>query len=76
MKGNMQLFSVEQQRSQALEAHAASFASYTVNLCLKIFSSLCRGYQKASRVILLYTYSRFGDQDPRCFMSVAGSRQR
>lgn len=26
----MQLFSVEQQRSQALEAHAASFATYKV----------------------------------------------
>ena len=32
MKGNMQLFSVDQQRSQALEAHAASFASYQVIL--------------------------------------------
>ncbi|PON85444.1 Clathrin, heavy chain [Trema orientale] len=30
VKGNMQLFSVDQQRSQALEAHAASFASYKV----------------------------------------------
>ena len=30
MKGNMQLFSVEQQRSQALEAHAASFAQFKV----------------------------------------------
>lgn len=27
VKGNMQLFSVDQQRSQALEAHAAAFAS-------------------------------------------------
>ena len=31
MKGNMQLFSVDQQRSQALEAHAASFAQFKVN---------------------------------------------
>lgn len=30
MKGSMQLFSVDQQRSQALEAHAASFASFKV----------------------------------------------
>ncbi|KAM7270794.1 hypothetical protein ACFE04_030008 [Oxalis oulophora] len=30
VKGNMQLFSVEQQRSQALEAHAASFAQLKV----------------------------------------------
>ncbi|ONK62482.1 uncharacterized protein A4U43_C07F4390 [Asparagus officinalis] len=30
VKGNMQLFSVDQQRSQALEAHAASFASIKV----------------------------------------------
>ncbi|XP_031493982.1 clathrin heavy chain 2 [Nymphaea colorata] len=30
VKGNMQLFSVEQQRSQALEAHAAAFASFKV----------------------------------------------
>ncbi|CAL9051558.1 unnamed protein product [Musa banksii] len=30
VKGNMQLFSVEQQRSQALEAHAASFATFKV----------------------------------------------
>ncbi|TQD99767.1 hypothetical protein C1H46_014619 [Malus baccata] len=30
VKGNMQLFSVEQKRSQALEAHAASFATYKV----------------------------------------------
>mmetsp|Transcript_22621 Transcript_22621/g.70241 ORF Transcript_22621/g.70241 Transcript_22621/m.70241 type:complete len:1205 (+) Transcript_22621:68-3682(+) len=30
VKGNMQLYSVEQQRSQALEAHAASFSSLTV----------------------------------------------
>nr|CAB3462799.1 unnamed protein product [Digitaria exilis] len=28
VKGNMQLFSVDQQRSQALEAHAASFATF------------------------------------------------
>jgi hypothetical protein len=34
VKGNMQLFSVEQQRSQALEAHAASFASFKVCLML------------------------------------------
>jgi hypothetical protein len=27
VKGNMQLFSVEQQRSQALEAHAAVFGT-------------------------------------------------
>ncbi|KAK4798250.1 hypothetical protein SAY86_030576 [Trapa natans] len=30
VKGNMQLFSVEQQRSQALEAHAAAFAPFKV----------------------------------------------
>ncbi|KAH8519947.1 hypothetical protein H0E87_001406 [Populus deltoides] len=30
VKGNMQLFSVDQQRSQALEAHAASFAAFKV----------------------------------------------
>ncbi|KAE8712029.1 Clathrin heavy chain 1 [Hibiscus syriacus] len=30
VKGNMQLFSVDQQRSQALEAHAASFAKFNV----------------------------------------------
>nr|NP_001236999.1 clathrin heavy chain [Glycine max]AAC49294.1 clathrin heavy chain [Glycine max] len=30
VKGRMQLFSVEQQRSQALEAHAASFAQFKV----------------------------------------------
>jgi len=30
VKGNMQLYSVEQKRSQALEAHAASFATLTV----------------------------------------------
>ncbi|CAN1259474.1 Clathrin heavy chain 2 [Linum perenne] len=30
VKGNMQLFSVEQQRSQALEAHAAAFAQFKV----------------------------------------------
>eukprot|EP00898_Chlorokybus_atmophyticus_P005972 jgi/Chlat1/6376/Chrsp44S09041 len=30
VKGNMQLYSVDQQRSQALEAHAAAFASLTV----------------------------------------------
>lgn len=30
VKGHMQLFSVEQQRSQALEAHAASFATFKV----------------------------------------------
>lgn len=30
VKGNMQLFSVDQQRSQAIEAHAASFASFNV----------------------------------------------
>ncbi|KAA8549428.1 hypothetical protein F0562_001099 [Nyssa sinensis] len=30
VKGNMQLFSMDQQRSQALEAHAASFASFKV----------------------------------------------
>lgn len=31
VKGNMQLFAVDQQRSQALEAHAASFASFRVH---------------------------------------------
>ncbi|KAF9597990.1 hypothetical protein IFM89_023475, partial [Coptis chinensis] len=31
VKGNMQLFSVDQQRSQALEAHAASFAATVVS---------------------------------------------
>ncbi|KAL5997903.1 hypothetical protein ACLOJK_008837 [Asimina triloba] len=31
VKGNMQLFSVDQQRSQALEAHAAAFASFKVS---------------------------------------------
>ncbi|XLR37495.1 hypothetical protein HN51_024244 [Arachis hypogaea] len=30
VKGNMQLYSVDQQRSQALEAHAASFAQFKV----------------------------------------------
>ncbi|KHG02496.1 Clathrin heavy chain 2 [Gossypium arboreum] len=30
VKGNMQLFSVDQQRSQALESHAASFAQFKV----------------------------------------------
>ncbi|XP_010687324.2 clathrin heavy chain 2-like [Beta vulgaris subsp. vulgaris] len=30
VKGNMQLFSVDQQRSQALEVHAASFAQFKV----------------------------------------------
>ncbi|XP_062075441.1 uncharacterized protein LOC133779503 [Humulus lupulus] len=30
VKGNMQLFSVEQHRSQALEAHAAAFAQFNV----------------------------------------------
>lgn len=30
VKGNMQLFSIDQQRSQALEAHAASFAQFKV----------------------------------------------
>ncbi|KAM3375864.1 clathrin heavy chain 1 isoform X1 [Capsicum galapagoense] len=30
VKGNMQLYSVDQQRSQALEAHAAAFASFRV----------------------------------------------
>nr|GMC59170.1 clathrin heavy chain 1 [Ipomoea batatas] len=30
VKGNMQLFSVDQQRSQALESHAAAFASFRV----------------------------------------------
>ncbi|XP_019160998.1 PREDICTED: glucose-induced degradation protein 8 homolog [Ipomoea nil] len=30
VKGNMQLFSVDQQRSQALEAHAASFTSFRI----------------------------------------------
>ena len=32
VKGNMQLFSVDQQRSQALEAHAAAFATFRVIL--------------------------------------------
>ncbi|KAM7271511.1 hypothetical protein ACFE04_030725 [Oxalis oulophora] len=50
VKGNMQLFSVEQQRSQALEAHAASFAQlkdcvfalcvYVV--CLQAFQMLAK----------------------------------
>lgn len=39
MKGNMQLFSVDQQRSQALEAHAASFAQFKVRVFFFSFSS-------------------------------------
>ena len=35
VKGNMQLFSVDQQRSQALEANAASFAQFKVLLILE-----------------------------------------
>lgn len=31
VKGNMQLFSVDQQRSQALEAHASSFTTFKVS---------------------------------------------
>jgi hypothetical protein len=41
VKGNMQLFSVDQQRSQALEAHAASYATFKVPLQL---FSVCSGY--------------------------------
>lgn len=37
VKGNMQLFSVDQQRSQALEAHAASFATFKVVRCSMLF---------------------------------------
>jgi hypothetical protein len=37
VKGNMQLFSVDQQRSQALEAHAASYATFKVPLQLFLF---------------------------------------
>jgi hypothetical protein len=33
----MQLFSVDQQRSQALEAHAASFATFKVLLSVFFF---------------------------------------
>lgn len=36
----MQLFSVDQQRSQALEAHAASFASFKVCLDFICHTSL------------------------------------
>lgn len=36
VKGNMQLFSVDQQRSQALEAHAASFAHFKVWVSLNV----------------------------------------
>jgi hypothetical protein len=32
VKGQMQLYSVEQQRSQALEAHAAAFGTLKVRL--------------------------------------------
>lgn len=44
MKGNMQLFSVEQQRSQALEAHAASFASFKVSNPILFCQSLLASY--------------------------------
>lgn len=37
VKGNMQLYSVDQQRSQALEAHAASFATFRVHLSSHTF---------------------------------------
>ena len=33
VKGQMQLFSVEQQRSQALEAHASAFGTLKVRIC-------------------------------------------
>lgn len=38
VKGSMQLFSVDQQRSQALEAHAASFATFKVIAVSLLFS--------------------------------------
>jgi hypothetical protein len=44
VKGNMQLFSVEQQRSQALEAHAASFASFKVSNPVLFCHSLLAPY--------------------------------
>jgi hypothetical protein len=44
VKGNMQLFSVEQQRSQALEAHAASFASFKASNPVLFYHSLLDPY--------------------------------
>ncbi|RZC78063.1 hypothetical protein C5167_002277 [Papaver somniferum] len=41
VKGNMQLFSVEQQRSQSLEAHAASFASHKIPGNENPFTLIC-----------------------------------
>ncbi|CAO2817070.1 unnamed protein product [Amaranthus hypochondriacus] len=46
VKGSMQLYSVDQQRSQALEAHAASFVSYKVP-----------GNEKPSTLIMFATKS-------------------
>lgn len=54
MKGNMQLFSVDQQRSQALEAHAASFASFKVCLEFIFYMSLLFLLTYDS-VVLLYS---------------------
>lgn len=50
VKGSMQLFSVDQQRSQALEAHAASFASFRVGMLvlpvqLAFFFTECVAYR-------------------------------
>lgn len=51
VKGNMQLFSVDQQRSQALEAHAASFATFKVS-----------GIEKPSLLISFATKTMVGAQ--------------
>ncbi|XP_017222481.1 clathrin heavy chain 1-like isoform X5 [Daucus carota subsp. sativus] len=50
VKGNMQLFSVDQQRSQALEAHAASFASFKVFQVMSIHQFL---YLLQQKVLML-----------------------
>ena len=61
VKGNMQLFSVDQQRSQALEAHAAVFAQFKVrnpNYSLSPVHSM----MKPSWYLYLCFHSTEGDE--------------
>lgn len=77
MKGNMQLFSVDQQRSQALESHAASFAQFKVRNSsytdlLSYFSLLCNfqlGWSKKS--LLVMSEQVPGNDNPSTLISFA-----
>lgn len=69
----MQLFSVDQQRSQALEAHAAAFAQFKVRGCFSvpIFLMHYLMYYFALSVLIYFFDQLPGNENPSTLISFA-----